>query len=269
MVFNPTAAGLDLTQDPEIAPHSGDKFLCCMAADPEFVASGHNDDWLISPILNGKSQTVSLWAKSLFAGDNNGLLEHFEVLGSTTGQETSDFTQKLLDADKVPDSWTQYSVDIPEGVRYFAIHTISADKFMLMLDDIYYQPDTIKVAGYRIYRDSTLWLPWRPRNSAIPTTRLTVRATTTRSPQSTNLASRMPPILIPCRRASMASFAQAPLVGSGKGFVVVDNAAGQHVELYALGGTRVYAGIGNSRIHVPAGIYIIKVGNRSSKIIVK
>ena len=253
MVFNPTAAGLDLTQDPEIAPHSGDKFLCCMAADPEFVASGHNDDWLISPVLNGKSQTVTLWAKSLFAGDNNGLLEHFEVLGSATGQATSDFTQKLLDADKVPDSWTQYSIDIPEGVRYFAIHTISADKFMLMLDDIYYLPDTIKVAGYRIYRDSTLLATVAPTQFSY-----TDNKADSESHNPYTVSTGLNGIL-----------AQAPLVGSGKGFVVVDNAAGQHVELYALGGTRVYAGIGNSRIQVPAGIYIIKVGNRSSKIIVK
>lgn len=269
MVFNPTAAGLDLTQDPEIAPHSGDKFLCCMAADPEFVASGHNDDWLISPILNGKSQTVSLWAKSLFAGDNNGLLEHFEVLGSTTGQETSDFTQKLLDADKVPDSWTQYSVDIPEGVRYFAIHTISADKFMLMLDDIYYQPDTIKVAGYRIYRDSTLLATVAPTQFSYTDNEAdgeshNYQITTVYESGESNASH---PYTVSTGLNGI--LAQAPLVGSGKGFVVVDNAAGQHVELYALGGTRVYAGIGNSRIHVPAGIYIIKVGNRSSKIIVK
>ena len=269
MVFNPTAAGLDLTQDPEIAPHSGDKFLCCMAADPEFVASGHNDDWLISPALNGKSQTATLWAKSLFAGDNNGLLEHFEVLGSTTGQATSDFTQKLLDADKVPDSWTQYSVSIPEGVRYFAIHTISADKFMLMLDDIYYQPDTIKVAGYRIYRDSTLLATVAPTQFSYTDNEAdgeshNYQITTVYESGESNASH---PYTVSTGLNGI--LAQAPLVGSGKGFVVVDNAAGQHVELYALGGTRVYAGIGNSRIHVPAGIYIIKVGNRSSKIIVK
>ncbi len=269
MVFNLTAAGLDLTEDPEIAPHGGDQFLCCMAADPEFVESGHNDDWLISPALNGKSQTVTLWAKSLFAGDGNSLLEHFEVLGSSTGKETADFTQNLLDANNVPDSWTQYTVNVPEGVRHFAIHTVSADKFMLMLDDIHYQPATIEVTGYRIYRDSMLLASVGPSQFSYTDnnagSELHSYQITTVYALGESDASQPFTVSTGLDEASVSS----PVAGSGNGFVVVENAAGQAVELYTLGGKCVYSGIGDSRVNVAAGVYIIKVGNRSAKIIVK
>lgn len=152
IVFNPEAAGLDLEENPMIAPHSGSQFLACMAADPEYTSLGHNDDWLISPLLTGEAQTIRFWAKSLFAT----YLETFEVLYSTTDASTGSLTANALTVNTVPDEWTEYSVELPAGAKYFAIHCTSADKFMLMLDDITYAPKPLTLTGYNIYRDGIL-----------------------------------------------------------------------------------------------------------------
>ena len=101
--------------------HSGATMFVAFAAiaDP----GEHNDDWLISPRLTGKPQTISFFARS--ATDLYGL-EQMEVLYSTSGTSPADFT--LIEAHSaVPATWTKYSYALPEGTLYFAIRYKSAN----------------------------------------------------------------------------------------------------------------------------------------------
>ena len=84
MIFNPSTVDPPQT-DPEIQPHTGDKYVVCWAVQNTL----QNDDWLISPQLDGNFETVSFWAKSYSDAYN---IERFEVGVSTTNADPANFT---------------------------------------------------------------------------------------------------------------------------------------------------------------------------------
>ena len=148
-VFNPnkvttTTDGLSEIFD----PHSGSQYLIDFAAE-----DGANDDWLVSPELSGNAQTISFYAKSV---TNQYGLEQFEVYASEDGTETYEMT-RVMDEAMAPVKWTKYTVDLPEGTKYFAIRCVSDMRFAFMLDDITYEsapkPLEVEFLGYNVYRD--------------------------------------------------------------------------------------------------------------------
>lgn len=116
------------------------------------------DNWLISPMLSGKSQTVSFFAEN----HNNGSKQYPETLYvhySTGDASLSDF-QQVGDAITVSSGdWQQYSVELPEGARYFAIENknVKGAGLWLGIDDITYEAaapgEGETIVGYNIYRD--------------------------------------------------------------------------------------------------------------------
>lgn len=131
---------------------TGSKYLVSFCSK-----SGQNDDWAISPELNGKAQTITLMASSFAVGEYSHYYESFEVLYSTTGTEISDFMPAGEPVEEVPEKWTEYSFNLPEGAKYFAIHCTSKDKYVFMVDDVTFCPkpqvDRESFAGYNVYRD--------------------------------------------------------------------------------------------------------------------
>lgn len=155
-VFDPKKAGIDTELDfnRRWISHSGSQSLVCWGAD---VSTGvtANDDWLISPELSGDAQKVTFYIKSVTMA----YPERFRVLYSTDSKSTSDFV-KVAEANYyTPTSyWRKFSVNLPEGTHYFAIHCISADAFGLMVDDMTFVPASsgelsLDFMGYNVYRD--------------------------------------------------------------------------------------------------------------------
>ena len=133
-------------------PHSGDK-----AAVAIYQVEGQNfvdaDNWLISPELSGKEQTVRFWVNN-YKGPNYGT-ETFEILTSSTSNATSDF-QKIGDTyTQGTGTWTEISVKVPQGTRYFAIHhiTLGAQAFIFMIDDATFEASS-GASSFNIYRDN-------------------------------------------------------------------------------------------------------------------
>ncbi len=148
-VFNPsmvTTTGSGLSEI--FNAHSGSQYLIDFAAE-----DGANDDWLISPELSGKAQTISFYAKSV---TNQYGLEQFEVYASEDGTETYEMT-RVMDETTAPIKWTKFSVDLPEGTKHFAIRCVSDLRFAFMLDDITYEtapkPLDVVFVGYNVYRN--------------------------------------------------------------------------------------------------------------------
>lgn len=132
--------------------NSGSKYLVSMCS-----RAGANDDWAISPRLSGSAQKITLAASSFnLGGTGYQYLESFEVLYSKSGTSTDDF-ERLTKITDVPETWTEYDFDLPEGALYFAIRCISVNKYAFMLDDVTYQPDILEgglsLLGYNVYRD--------------------------------------------------------------------------------------------------------------------
>lgn len=111
--------------------HSGNRYLAAFSA-----ISKQNDDWMISPELYGGAQTISLFARSYT--DMYGY-EQFQILASSAGTAVSDF-KLIKEFSKVPTEWTEFTAELPEGSKYFAIRCTSNNTFMFFVDDITYIP---------------------------------------------------------------------------------------------------------------------------------
>lgn len=149
--------------------HSGKQFAG--APYPFFVASTETyypdaDEWLISPELSGKEQTVTFWAKNLRTQDYNGNWqdndETFYFLGSKTDTNIKSFTDYYNNGithkfDVYGGEWTEYKVRISEGTKFFGIHhtTSGMEGVMLMLDDFTFEQGGTP-QKYNIYRDGKL-----------------------------------------------------------------------------------------------------------------
>lgn len=149
-VMDDRAEGLNLT----FAAYSGHQYLSQIyTADLESATFSpiNCDDRLISPELYGGEQKISFYAKSYVYN----LLETFEVLVSSTGNQPDDF--ELLDiVEQASSDWHRYEYVLPEGTRYFAIRCISYNKFMFFIDDVTCTPATdmpFLLEGYNVYRD--------------------------------------------------------------------------------------------------------------------
>lgn len=131
--------------------HSGGKLLASFSA-----VNGPNDDWMISPELIGDEQEVSFYAKSM----SSVYPDSFEFYYSTTGKDRDDFIQ-VGEEVEAPHDWTQFSYELPEGAKYFAVRYISGDGFVFMVDDFRFVPasardlmDELALVGYNVYRDN-------------------------------------------------------------------------------------------------------------------
>ena len=72
------------------------------------------------------------------------------------GTAASDFTTVVATNRDLPFEWTEYTADLPEGTKRFAIHCISVDKFALFVDDVTYSVAAPSIVGYNIYVDGEL-----------------------------------------------------------------------------------------------------------------
>jgi len=115
-----------------------------------------SDDWLISPELYGGAQTISFFAR---AGMRTEVDEVVDILYSTSGNNPDDF-EKLSENVVIgyTNDWTEYTFDLPEGARYFAIVHKTFGGVAVLLDDVTYVPagstsELIELRGYNIYRD--------------------------------------------------------------------------------------------------------------------
>jgi hypothetical protein len=264
-VFNNTEV---VTVDDVFESHSGSQYLISPCGNTK-----QNDDWLISPQLNGHAQTVNFWAKAATYDS-----ERIIVYYSTTDKNPDSFV-KLSEGDYVfvHENWTNYSYSLPEGAKYFAVRYVSNKIVMLFLDDFTYTAyngghDAMNVLGYNIYRNG------KQLNTSLITgetfadnhyskgdmynvtvvydkgesnfsenAALTVDGITSRSVENVNAYS--------C-----------------DGNIVIDGANGHNISVYTMTGALVYrTSCGTSRLSVGVGhgSYIVVVDNQHKKLMVK
>jgi hypothetical protein len=128
MIFVPSAATPAVT---DAEPHGGIKQAACFAS-----TTPPNNDWLITPQLNGADQ-FKFWARSYTAQYG---LERFKVGVSTTGTNPANFTiisgTNYIEA---PVDWTEYTYDVSSYGRtpiYIGIQCLSNDAFIFFVDDV-------------------------------------------------------------------------------------------------------------------------------------
>lgn len=162
MVFNPVTLGVvfpatSLFPYDSFDPRTGSQVLACfqgLTVSGSSAVSATNDDWFISPeVFPG--QTISFWAKS---GDYMQGLDKYQVCYSTTDATPASF-KPLSGVVTTDQNWTLCEQVLPGDAKYFAIHCVSEDGFVLFIDDLRF---TAKAGappyahiGYRLYRNGS------------------------------------------------------------------------------------------------------------------
>ncbi len=133
IAFNPSSTSPSLENDAALQAHGGEKFGACFSSVPPKT----NNDWLISPqLVLGSNSSVSFYVKSY---TNQYGLDKYEVAVSTTGNEMADFTAITEVMEAPSGEWTGKTIglgDFDHDTVYIAIHCVSEDNFIFMIDDI-------------------------------------------------------------------------------------------------------------------------------------
>lgn len=251
----------EATFNQSFAAKNGKKYLASL------FNQGTNDEWAISPELDGAAQTISFFVKSYGAD----YLDSYEVLYSTTGTELADFTVAKAAATAPADAWTEVLVDLPVGAKYFAIRHCSTDKFMLMVDDVTFSKgsDTanLTLSGYNVYRNGV------KINTAlvedlefVDTTgrtndyyNVTAVYTTGESAGSNTFTNT----------SGFADATKAVKVATAKGLILVNGTENLKVQIATIEGKTIHSAKGNAQVAVAAGIYMVTIEGRTQKVIVK
>lgn len=126
-------------------PYSGDKCLVSL-----YNPTSTTDDWLISPQLPGKEQTISFFAKAY----DDSYPEKFTVYYSKDGTSFADFQNNQFNEETVGGKYTKFEYKLPEGTKYFMIRHYSRGGYFLFVDDLTYTPignETLVLSGYNVY----------------------------------------------------------------------------------------------------------------------
>ena len=254
--------------------HSGTKYLFSLFRYDD----GQADDWAISPQLYGGEQTVSFWARSYSAQ----YPEKIEVYYSTGSTDPKDFV--LVEGSKVdvvPAEWTEYMADLPEGATRFAIRSYAASSFMLMVDDVTYIPAAafsgeISLKGYDVYRDGVK-LNDAPVEKTDYADANVVEGTTydyvvvALFEEGAGRVSNTATIKFEKEDSGLDELGAAKAIATAKNTIIVRGFAGEKVVVSSADGKVIANGEASeiSSISVPAGVYVVKAGNKSVKIVVK
>ncbi len=236
-IFEPGAMDGLLDSDPGVAAHGGEKYATAFYSilDDNYVDA---DNWLISPSLSGKKQTIKFFALNQYDSENN-YPETIELLYSKGGKSREDFVLvKTVTVESK--AWEEVSFDVPEGATFFAIHHVTSEGgFMLGIDDVTYEGGNGVLTGYNIYCDNELVK--------------TVSASTLEwVDSSASLASDYAVTAVYADGESVPTAALAP---SGIDSAEASSAA-KSFDVYTVDGKLIGRGM-TSTATLPAGIYVV------------
>ena len=264
-VCNANTLGIDIWDEGK--PHSGNKMLMAMAG-VKYV----NNDWLISPRLNGDEQTISFFARSFTL--ENQQPERMRVLYSTTDTDPANFT-KIHAADYIELSgeWAEFRYVVPQGARYFAVNCVSDSGFAMFVDDLSFNDLTVpqlKLKEYEVYRNGVLLGKTSATEITDPEvvdgTVYTVRAIFDKT------ESDLSESITYDESAVGEMTADAIRVATAKGEIIVIGAEGKQVAAASADGRMLLNAVAESnRVSIPAtaGVYVVTINGKSVKTIVR
>lgn len=244
--------------------HSGHQCIAAASLSNRELAS---NDWLILPELCGKAQTISFWARS----SNPNYKDAFRVLSSSNSAAFGDF-EEIERQVGVPTEWTEFTYNVPEGTKYFAIRHQEVGGLYLMVDDIKFTPagqERLSLEGFKVTHNEDA-----PANVDAATLKYNHKDLadgdhTYRVAVNYNMGvSRAAETYV--KNVGLDQlYAGRQAVYGMKGFMLVVGSEGKTVNAYAADGTNVFSGEGNGRYPMNPGVYVVTVGNKSYKVLVK
>lgn len=279
-IFAPSLTNLDAEELPLWQPHTGVN----MAIAPQAMASGEattSDDWLLFPQLSGNTQTIKLFARSVSDTYSEFVQGYYTTTASPS--EPADFLgcpDGGSTSYGVPADWTQLTYSVPKGAKFFALRHVSADGYALMIDDVTYEraipsADECGLTGYSVYCNGA-------KVADVEGDTRTAKHT----PGADGEYEYTVAAAYPAGESSKCESVKVNVTGSGLGEitgdtfavitsgmrVTVSGAAGQSVELYTPAGMMVDKAFstGNATVAASqAGVYVLRVGNRAMKVVLR
>ena len=263
IVFNPVKAGFDLAVGGEkFNPYAGSQYFAAFftAVPDDSEAGGHqipNNDWMISPELSGKAQTISFMAKGYKGLEATGYVteanypEKMRVLYSMSSTDTTTFVVAVDTFVVNNEAWTRYEANLPEGAKYFVLQCVSDEGYVLLIDEIEFQVEPLEVKGYKLYRNGVLEKEFGPQETTFTDGRAS------KSDLFTVVAVYEEGESNPSNAISVDL-----LNGVSTGINKVQDTDSVVTEIYNLRGQRV------NSMNMP-GIYVVKKGNTVQKLIKK
>lgn len=258
---------------------SGNNFLASFQACLDSERDVPSNDWLVSPELYGGPQRISFMATSGSGGQF--APETADILYSTTGNAPEDFMPLASDVE-IPynaEHWNEFTYNLPDGTRYFAIVHKSVNKLALLLDDVKFigknaGKQDITVEGYNIYRDGVR-INEAPVATNSYTDPHTVKGTTYTYQVSVVWNEGESPLSEKCvaqastgiDNVSAGSVRVYPL----RGKIRIVGAAQNHIAVYTADGKTVASvKTAEATTDIPAapGVYIVKVAGHVTKVVV-
>ena len=233
---------------------------------------GLANDWLISPQLNGLGQTLIFKA----AGAASWGSEYFDVMVSSSDDLMESFSthQAYKLAGHTAAERTDYSVELPAGTKYFAIHCISNYGDALCMTDFNF------VTGYGLTSDPTEFLGYNVYCENEKVNDEIVSETTFTLPENAPKGS----YTVKAVYNNAESFATTPVdyqgsssvtgVGEGisplsvEGTTLVISGDGAYA-VVDLAGRTVAAGDGAARVVAAPGTYVVTVDGNVFKVVLK
>ena len=274
MVWDPSSVNFN---EEAWQPHSGSKCLVAFASsyltvDDEWDFDQQSDEWLISQHVVGGTE-LSFYA----TGVNSYYTEKLQVMVSTTGKNIEDFAPlgETLEISQV--GWNKYTFTLPDDAQYFALRYVSVgyQAFALLIDDIEYTPgySDINLLGYNIYTNGV-----KENDTPHASREITLDCNSNPSNEYgvssvySEGESEMTSITLQTSAANNIKDSANYIVYVEGSSIVVKGAENQAINLYDLNGLEIYKsiGTGNDIIgYVNKGIYLLKVGNKTYKLLVK
>lgn len=247
--------------------HSGNKMFMAMCS---YIYV--NNDWLISPQLNGREQWINFYARSFTL---QGIApERMRVWYSTTDNDPANFVEITTSYVELPGTWQQYSYYLPEGAKYFAINCVSDGSFAMFIDDLSFNDLTVptwQLQYYEIYMNGQKIGESHETQFSLPSenigtgAKFAVKAIYDRGEgplsKEVSIESRVGEVLT----------SSVNVVGKN-GEVIICGAVDCQVSIINTAGNVVYSNVcSNDEVHVSVapGIYLVKVNNEVFKVVVR
>ena len=271
LVFNPAQAlGEDYLDDEDYAdyePFDGEQYVICHGV---YYDDEQTDDWLISPELSGKAQTVVFYARG-FSYE-----EDMQVLYSSTDRNVESFQNVVFDQE-VTTQWKRYTVKLPQGAKYFAFRMTTYGGDILGIDGVEFESalDGLEATGYNVYRDGVLLsqtaadvLSFTDKEAEEGTHTYVVSA---QYGEVESMASNSVSITVTIPTGIAAINGKSGVSVSGR-TIQLSGFEGSRFSIATTDGRMVYSTAKASRqecVNVGRGVYLVTVGKKTCKLIVE
>ncbi len=265
-VWNPSQIDATAADYPGLQPRSGNQCFIAWYADTAYGFDDPvNDDYLISPEVMGGTE-VRFYVRCI-NGEQTG--ETYQLMYSSTTRDADAFRQ--IEEGEATGAWEEVVATLPADARYFAIHYTASLKTGILVDDITYTSAiySLKLEGYNVFRDGF-------RLNEAPVESLSYRDESVPSGNHAYQVSAVydrgeseasDPVVV-SKDGGVAFVSSAVRIYGGRGCVAVEADAPCGVAIYSMDGRLVAADsvVGDTRIPVLPGIYLVKATDRVWKV---